>query len=312
MIRSRRADDSDYWYRQDIRGSVTNIVSVDDSLVKSYTYDAYGNTTDTGTFINSFAYTGTVIDTETGLYYMNARYYDPMTGRFISEDSYRGDGEAFWHLYAYCNGDPVNATDPTGHAKYGAVLYDGKYFSREAEDERNYLKKTYKLTDAYKFKITCANDFVRSWNLLSNLYTAVSLIFHGNGHAFSCSDASGDNIATSNSIKTGDIKNTEYRYTTSSLKYKSGIKYLRLGICNAGHLNHLNDNLAQAFYYKIAGNVWACDGSVSYYFLGMYGPRLSSDESGFFYWLPDNSPRTPKGFYWFSNRSFMQSIMNRY
>ena len=47
---------------------------------------------------------------------MNARYYDPTTGRFISQDSYRGDGERFWHLYAYCNGDPVNYTDPTGHA----------------------------------------------------------------------------------------------------------------------------------------------------------------------------------------------------
>jgi hypothetical protein len=46
---------------------------------------------------------------------MNARYYDPTTGRFISEDSYRGDGETFWHLYAYCGGDPVNNTDPSGH-----------------------------------------------------------------------------------------------------------------------------------------------------------------------------------------------------
>ena len=49
---------------------------------------------------------------------MNARYYDPTTGRFISQDSYRGDGERFWHLYAYCNGDPVNFTDPTGHKAY--------------------------------------------------------------------------------------------------------------------------------------------------------------------------------------------------
>ena len=35
-----KADDNDYWYRQDIRGSVTNIVDVDDDVVKSYTYDA--------------------------------------------------------------------------------------------------------------------------------------------------------------------------------------------------------------------------------------------------------------------------------
>jgi RHS repeat-associated protein len=123
MICSRRADTNYYWYRQDIRGSVTNIVDVDDDVVKGYTYDAYGNTTVTGTFINSTAYTGAVIDAETGLYYMNARYYEPETGRFISQDTYRGKGESFWHLYAYCNGDPVNNTDPTGHLKTKSYVY---------------------------------------------------------------------------------------------------------------------------------------------------------------------------------------------
>jgi len=64
-----------------------------------------------------------VIDPETGLYYMNARYYEPETGRFISEDTYRGDGEAFWNLYMYCDGDPVNNTDPSGHSKtYSGVV----------------------------------------------------------------------------------------------------------------------------------------------------------------------------------------------
>ena len=48
---------------------------------------------------------------------MNARYYEPATGRFTSQDSFRGEGEAFWHLYLYCDSDPVNFTDPTGHAK---------------------------------------------------------------------------------------------------------------------------------------------------------------------------------------------------
>ncbi len=87
-----------------------------DAVVKSYVYDAYGNTTETGTFTNSFAYTGAVIDGETGLYYMNARYYEPATGRFISTDTYRGDGELYWNLYVYCNDDPINCADITGHS----------------------------------------------------------------------------------------------------------------------------------------------------------------------------------------------------
>lgn len=131
MICSKRADNSHYWYRLDNRGSVTNIVDVDDEVVKSYTYDAYGNTSSSDTFVNSFAYTGTVIDTETGLYYMNARYYDPETGRFISEDTYRGDGEVFWHLYAYCHGDPVNYTDPTGHVEIDRRSEDGVFVARQ-------------------------------------------------------------------------------------------------------------------------------------------------------------------------------------
>jgi hypothetical protein len=52
---------------------------------------------------------------------MNARYMGSETGRFISEDTYRGDGEEYWHLYAYCEGDPVNYTDKSGH---GVILND--------------------------------------------------------------------------------------------------------------------------------------------------------------------------------------------
>ena len=130
IINSKRVNAQSYWYRQDIRGSVTNIVDVSDVLVKSYTYDAYGNTSSTGTFVNSFAYTGAVIDAETGLYYMNARYYDPETGRFISQDSYRGDGEAFWHLYAYCFNDPVNMADQNGQKPEAVSKITKKIFNK--------------------------------------------------------------------------------------------------------------------------------------------------------------------------------------
>ena len=61
-----------------------------------------------------------MIDEETGLYYMNARYYDPATARFVSEDPAR-DGDSW---YMYCGGDPVNCTDPTGYA--GSQISAGK------------------------------------------------------------------------------------------------------------------------------------------------------------------------------------------
>ena len=110
VIKSVRGADA-YFYRDDSRGSISNILDDNEDVVESYTYDAYGNTAAiNNTFKSSFAYTGAVIDRETGLYYLNARYYDPETARFISEDPVR-DGQSW---YMYCQGDPVNNVDPTG------------------------------------------------------------------------------------------------------------------------------------------------------------------------------------------------------
>ncbi len=96
------------------------------TLIRSYIYDAYGKTAEnyvdsTNYFKNDIAYTGAVYDSETNLYYLMSRYYDPKAGSFISQDSYKGEGDAFWHLYAYCDGDPVNKTDRTGN--YAWALY---------------------------------------------------------------------------------------------------------------------------------------------------------------------------------------------
>ena len=111
------ADDY-FFYRYDIRGSVTNIVDGEGAVVKSYDYDEFGVTTSTGdAFFNEVTFTGSIADAS-GLLYMNARYYNPATARFLSQDSYTGSASDPWtqHLYAYCNNNPVNMVDPTGHA----------------------------------------------------------------------------------------------------------------------------------------------------------------------------------------------------
>jgi len=83
------------------------------TLASSYIYDAFGElTASTGTLANPFQYTGREFDQETGVYYYRARYYDPKSGRFNSEDPLRwANGPAF---YLYVMNSPVVLTDPLG------------------------------------------------------------------------------------------------------------------------------------------------------------------------------------------------------
>ena len=135
--------------------------------------DAYGNTTaSTETFENHHAYTGAYMDDETGLYYLSSRYYDPKTGSFTSADSYRGESEGYWQLYAYCEGDPVNGTDLSGHARrkpkqnIARIFYDDTNFSKQANGlKRALLKMGYKVKS---FALKSAKHFKYRWNMMPN------------------------------------------------------------------------------------------------------------------------------------------------
>ncbi len=80
-------------------------------VVKTYDYDAYGNELSRDLADeNPFRYCGEYYDTETGLIYLRARYYDPNIGRFTSVDPAK-DG---LNWYAYCNENPIMYTDSSG------------------------------------------------------------------------------------------------------------------------------------------------------------------------------------------------------
>jgi RHS repeat-associated protein len=86
-----------YLYTKDTRGSVTNLLDDQGNATVSYGYDEFGETTvksDEG-FYNEIGYTGQIRDAKTGLYYYNARYYDPENGRFVTLDTYRGEKEQY-------------------------------------------------------------------------------------------------------------------------------------------------------------------------------------------------------------------------
>lgn len=120
---SRGTGDNESWYlyNKDIRESTSSIIGADGEAAATYEYDDFGNTTVTSgaDFDNEICYTGQVYDRSSGLYYYNARYYDPENGRFITQDTYRGENTepATLHLYAYCANNPINYVDPSGHAR---------------------------------------------------------------------------------------------------------------------------------------------------------------------------------------------------
>jgi RHS repeat-associated protein len=72
------------YYNADGLGSITSLRDVNGGVVATYSYDAFGNTTATSSINNPFQYTGREWDSETGLYYYRARYYEPSRGRFLS------------------------------------------------------------------------------------------------------------------------------------------------------------------------------------------------------------------------------------
>ena len=114
-----------YTYVYNGLGDVMEILDKDGNAVVSYLYDAWGAPISiTGPMAstlgaqNPIRYRGYYYDTETGLYYLQSRYYDPVVGRFLNADSVMGvNGDmATYNLFAYCGNNPVNRSDPTGHS----------------------------------------------------------------------------------------------------------------------------------------------------------------------------------------------------
>jgi RHS repeat-associated protein len=101
------------YYHADGLGSVTSLSSAAGSIANTYTYDSFGKlTASTGSLANPFQYTARESDTETGLYYYRARYYDPNSGRLLSEDPI--GFRSATNFYPYVRNNPSNLNDPSG------------------------------------------------------------------------------------------------------------------------------------------------------------------------------------------------------
>ena len=128
----------EYLYIRNIQGDITSIIDTEGNIICTYAYDGYGNhivldengkedtsLTSIG-HLNPFRYRGYYFDEESGLYYLNSRYYDPETGRFISPDiltildETKGQINGL-NLYMYCNDNPIMYYDPSGHIAFFVI-----------------------------------------------------------------------------------------------------------------------------------------------------------------------------------------------
>ena len=116
-----------YLFVKNVKGDVTSVIDEDGTTLVTYVYNAWGEIVSqtyanggasTAVVYNPFRYRGYYYDSETGLYYVSSRYYDPEIGRFINADSViAGTGENVLgcNMFAYCFNNPVNMSDPTGN-----------------------------------------------------------------------------------------------------------------------------------------------------------------------------------------------------
>ena len=125
-----------YYYIKDLQGDITEIVDKDGKAVAEYAYDAWGNmlTENNGTLtvgkLNPFRYRSYVYDEETGLYYLQSRYYDPLTGRFLNADVYcdtESGTPLSTNMFAYCENNAINNVDYSGNSPKSKNIISNSY-----------------------------------------------------------------------------------------------------------------------------------------------------------------------------------------
>ena len=141
LIYNNGSTTATYYYITNLQGDVMYLVDSNGNQVAAYTYDPYGKILSAyGSMaeINPLRYRGYYYDAETGFYYLQSRYYDPNTCRFINADSYTSTGRGLigYNMFAYCENDPVNYKDVGG-------LMAGRAITVAICDGSGWLGETY-------------------------------------------------------------------------------------------------------------------------------------------------------------------------
>ena len=224
---------------------------------------------------------GYVRSADTGLYYLQSRYYNPAIGRFINADSLVSTGQGLLghSMFAYCLNNPANMCDSNGHcSRFLGFLWKVDCGQATCKDSKNYQPSPSKVAVIYdgrtsgylwglfggvgfksqgetlvnslqgthiveKHAFTTMDGFVDAWNSLDGEYEAIYVISHGYPGGLSCS---GKSISGSN---------TE-AYNFWDLNSVS-TPTMYLYCCNGATSPASGYSSAYYFAQLTGGNVWA-------------------------------------------------------
>jgi len=273
-----------FYYLQDHLGSPVRLLGENNDIPLAY--DEFGVPVagaehKTHSFNNPFGFTGYQTDNITGLYYAQARYYDPLTSRFISPDPHwnaynriYGDNPGLMpdihamrqsaNLYAYVMNNPLKYFDPNGLISFilhdtnrnGALLSDA-FFWGQVDYWTEQIKKAHGNEEAVIIiPLSSVGDFDNFWNNTPNFLaeqnihniTEVVIIAHGSPRNL----AIGDEL-----ISREHIRDLNY-FSNISCTNNSNPRFIEkitISSCNTGHLNWRKDAAKNPQHYDGGGNI---------------------------------------------------------
>jgi len=192
-----------YYYQGDDLGSITSLSSSAGAISSTYVYDGFGNvSSSTGTVKNPFQFAAREFDQETNLYYNRARYYNPNSGRFASEDPIHFKGGI--NFYPYARNNPAVYVDPYGESAwcpswvYGCPDYfHKKELENNLENDQEILNMTGMLAlDPFCYGKPGVEQLVEIWQL-ERLNTIIDAIELGNSALSALDEIPGVDIPNS-------------------------------------------------------------------------------------------------------------------
>lgn len=240
-----------YYYDKNATKDVIRILDYEGNEVCKYNYDAWGSVIniegDTHiASLNPIRYRSYYYDKDTKLYYLETRFYDANTKRFINADNVLRVNcqDMDLNLYAYCGCDPINLYDPTGQALTSIGLFSITQFEQESDDLKYAICRTFDRTTTWLYRVGDTKvSFEKWWDSLGKTDLviinchAIPAKLSVNGYTYLVSEPGVNNLK------------------------KADIKLLVLLGCNAGHFS-VAKNMANAFANIITGKVVASDGTV--------------------------------------------------